>query len=165
MKNESSQETASWYIEGVQVSAAVCTNLFTNGAHFLCSPAGNGGTVLGREKWFRFMMDADLSMRLRPVIAYDVPSYKMDFDPSEICANFHLLSPEQNVQLRSIDGATERLISQLDHSGSLDGDNTQRLAYELRLAVAQALRDVGRVTAVREALSELDGAGVNLLLE
>ena len=55
-----------------------------------------------------------------------------------------------------IDLESEALISVLDNSGSLDGENTQRAAYKLRLAVVQARGDEGRITAARESLSELD---------
>ncbi len=58
--------------------------------------------------------------------------------------------------IRKIDLESEALIAVLDHSGSLDGENTQRAAYKLRLAVVQAIGDDLRVTAARESLNELD---------
>lgn len=57
--------------------------------------------------------------------------------------------------IRNVDHESEALISTLDSSGSLDSEATQRAAYKLRLAVAQAIGDEARVIVARESLDEL----------
>lgn len=60
-----------WYVEGGPVAAVVCTSLITGGATFTCEPTnGDDG-----EQWFAFSLRAVDSVRLRPVIAHDTPSY------------------------------------------------------------------------------------------
>ena len=59
-------------------------------------------------------------------------------------------------ELYGIDFAAEKLISVLDHSGCLDSATTAKAALKLRLAVATALDDRGRVEAARESLAELE---------
>ncbi len=80
-------------------------------------------------------------------------AYLVAMAASEVTAS--TLSQDHDA-LRLVDAASENLISQLDHSGSLDSERTQRAAYELRLAVVQALGDPDREAAARKTLSEFD---------
>lgn len=66
------------------------------------------------------------------------------------------MNQERLAQLHSIDGASEKLIALLDNSGALESESIQRAAYQLRLAVAQALGDVGRVAAAQLSVCELN---------
>ncbi len=61
------------------------------------------------------------------------------------------LGPSQ--QLREIDAASEALLTQLDHAGSLEA--FQKKAYALRLAVVRALGDGERAAAAEHSLVEL----------
>ena len=69
----------------------------------------------------------------------------------------------KNAVATAIDAASDRLIDVLDQSGALESERVQRAAYQLRLAVVQAIGDPGRISAAEQSLRELDGEGAKTL--
>ncbi len=80
--------------------------------------------------------------------------YIVDPDGVEV-VDADIVTDECNRALNRIDGAMEHLLSVLDHSGSLEGENTQRAAYALRLEVVRAIGDQGRIEAAEASLASL----------